>query len=150
MEYEDLNEAIAVALENKWGFQREIFVPRSAVALVRRAVHAHAPEMFNAKGFHLESIDDLINKAQLTDMDFSHLEPIYSGTIDTRGKLHIYKSEKPYDRFGDVEIEPQHVDVFMGCIFHDDWKQTLTSSDFSFSRADLEYIPKDFQYITYA
>ena len=149
MEYEDLNEAISVALENKWGFQSSVFVPRSAIALVRGAVHAYSPELFNAKGFYLESIEKVIKTAKWTDSSFTHLEPIYSGSIDKSGKLHIYKAEKPYDRYGDVEIEPQHVDVFMGSVFHYDWKQTLPFGDFSFWRTDLQYLPKDFQYITY-
>lgn len=149
MHFEDLNEAISVALEKKWGFHHSHFVPRSAIALVRSKVREHYPVLLKVQSMHLEAVEKLIERAQLSEEDFAELELTYSGTFDETGKLHIYKSRKCGKRSGDIQIAPEHVDGFMGSVFHDEWRQTLIQGNFYFMRTELKYIPDDLPYMLY-
>ena len=149
MHFEDLNEAILVALEKKWGFHHCHFVPRRAIALVRSKAQEHYPVLLKVNSMHLEAVEKLIERAQLTEEDFANLELIYSGTFDKTGKLHIYKSSQCGKRSGDIQIAPEHVDAFMVSVFHEEWRQTLIQGNFNFIRADLKYIPDDLPYMLY-
>lgn len=145
----DLNEAIAEVLECKWGFHYRQFIPRKIIAMFRQEVINHSHALGSAKEFHIEEIQQIIDHAGLDTNLFPIIVPIYSGKIDEKGNVHIYKSHRCKDRSGDIQIEPKHVEHFMKTVVHDDWRQEMSSNEFVFERADLTALGTEMSYRIY-
>lgn len=141
--YEGMNELIADVLGSKkeLGFHHEAFVPREAVALVRKWLMKETPQMFTSGMYNPTLVHAILAKYQHSFDRLTAKTPRYSGIIQPTGRLHIYKSEETrIGRMGDIIISEKYVDDVMSAIFHDDWKQTTPRGTFTFDRKELKYI----------
>lgn len=143
------NDAMAEAFEGKWGFHYRQFIPREIIAMYRDEARTHYPVLLKVREFHMEAIEKLIERAGLDTNLFAKVVPVYSGRIDEKGKLHIYKAKSCKERAGDIQIAPQHVEHFMATVIHDDWKQEMESNEFTFDRADLTSLSNNLPYTCY-
>lgn len=144
-----LNDAIAEALEGKWGFHYRQFIPREIIAMYRKEAGNHYPQLLKVKEFHIEAVHQLFKRAGLDTNLFAQITPIYSGRIDDNGKLHVFKGNDCKDRAGDIQIAPEHVEHFMKTVMHDEWRQEMSTDEFTFERADLLDLSSEMPYTTY-
>lgn len=145
-----LNDAIAIALEKKWGFHYRHFIPREIIAMYRKEASQHYPQLLKVEEFHIEAVHKLIERAGLDVNLFSLITPVYSGKFDDKGKLHIYKAKNCFDRRGDIQIgSSTHLNEFMSSVIHDDWQQEIGNGEFQFLREDLKYLPDNLPYQLY-
>lgn len=141
--YEGMNELIADVLGSKkeLGFHHEAFVPREAIALVRKWLMNETPRIFTAGMYNPTLVHAMLAKYQDSFDTLMEKTPLYSGVIQPTGRLHIYKSEEiRIGRMGDIIISAKYVDDVMSAIFHDDWKQTTPRGTFTFDRQELKHI----------
>lgn len=145
---EDLcfNGRVGLALENKYGFSVCDLVPREVVALYRAEARVRIPELLESQECLQSEIENLIADVGWDEATLSRVTPTYSARFEENGHLSVYIGEKPLSRRGDITVEAEKLDVFMETVMHIDWRQELTSSEFTFNRALLVYLPDDFHY----
>ena len=144
-----LNDAIAEALECKWGFHYRQFIPRDIIAMYRKEALSRYPQLLKVHEFHMETIEKVIANANLDTNLFPMIAQLYSGRLDEKGRLHIFKNKTVKERAGDIQISPEHVEHFMRTVMHDDWRQEMSTDEFTFERADLTSLSSDMPYTAY-